>query len=761
MALTHVGIIAGGVSEANAQVAGDSLYAVLYNGSSGSYIFMNDLKFIFRTLINDFGYTKENIIVISYDGSYFDLDGVYGSDIDLPATRANVDSIFTVLQGIVTDGDVFFFFATDHGRKDADTPHSDCTDAALRVYSGDNIWEENLVEYIDRLDTDTRSITKILVFNTCFAGGMIAELSQLDYPLMISTGSRPCEKSYYHFSPCDTFVSCDHNAHSYYWTAAMHGSSPDGSKTMNADYNNDGSVSVSEAVRFAREKDEYAQENANPKEYPRYYDTDCLIGQITTLDGRLASIPGMIAFPHPCHGPFPCRWHAWGCEDGPWLVSKRVSVDSKGMGSFGARLWTDRALAPGETTYVFADVFNPGDTPLTSAEVKFYYSDPTLSLIYPQSGFNYIDTEIIPLLPPHGTITVGPVPFVPPAGGNYFGEPYWSLIAAAEHPTSPVESGWLSEDDHIVASNRFEITGEPDEPESIHLIAYNALSIPVKALLSMDEDSLPSGWSAVLNPAAGDTIILSPGSWTPVELVMTGCAGPTTEGFVDISMDLNNMYVEECATCDDSTCGGYLGAAGGCSIKLVLDGSVGVSIAEFTVSATEDAITLMWRASNEDEDLSFNIYRAEKSEGSFLRINDTPIVGSGRLSYVDGTAAHGKTYLYMIGVMEGGSERYSSQLEASLNHKFQFSLSQNFPNPFNPTTKIHFSLDKEEVVQLCIYDISGGLVRTIAHRKMTPGVYSEEWNGRDAKGQVVASGIYIYRLKAGGRTLTKKMVFLK
>jgi flagellar hook assembly protein FlgD len=88
-------------------------------------------------------------------------------------------------------------------------------------------------------------------------------------------------------------------------------------------------------------------------------------------------------------------------------------------------------------------------------------------------------------------------------------------------------------------------------------------------------------------------------------------------------------------------------------------------------------------------------------------------------------------------------------------------LSQNFPNPFNPITEIHFSLDRDEEVQLCIYDISGGLVRTIAHRKMTLGAYVEKWDGRDRFGKEVASGVYFYRLKAGKKVLTRKMVLLR
>jgi glycosylphosphatidylinositol transamidase (GPIT) subunit GPI8 len=182
IALLHTGFVPGGVGTTQAQVGGDSLYAVLYNGSSGYYIYMNTLKFAFKTLINDFGFTKENIVVISYSGASYDLDGqAPNNDIDFSATTENVDTIFARLKRVMTNGDVLFFLATDHGRCDT----NDDSEAGLAMYQdADTLWEEELAAYIGSLDTPTRRITKILLFNTCYAGGMITPTP--------STGLRPC-----------------------------------------------------------------------------------------------------------------------------------------------------------------------------------------------------------------------------------------------------------------------------------------------------------------------------------------------------------------------------------------------------------------------------------------------------------------------------------------------------------------------------------------------------------------------------------------
>jgi hypothetical protein len=85
-------------------------------------------------------------------------------------------------------------------------------------------------------------------------------------------------------------------------------------------------------------------------------------------------------------------------------------------------------------------------------------------------------------------------------------------------------------------------------------------------------------------------------------------------------------------------------------------------------------------------------------------------------------------------------------------------ISQNFPNPFNPATKIEFGLKEPANVSLRIYDAAGRLVRVLVERSMPAGRYAKVWDGRNAAGRAVASGIYFYRLEAGAFSETKKMV---
>jgi hypothetical protein len=91
----------------------------------------------------------------------------------------------------------------------------------------------------------------------------------------------------------------------------------------------------------------------------------------------------------------------------------------------------------------------------------------------------------------------------------------------------------------------------------------------------------------------------------------------------------------------------------------------------------------------------------------------------------------------------------------------EFQLEQNFPNPFNPSTRIPFELTRGGRVRLEVYDVAGRRVRAVVDRELPAGLHEAEWDGRDDAGQSAASGVYFYRMHAGDRTETRRMVLLK
>ena len=91
----------------------------------------------------------------------------------------------------------------------------------------------------------------------------------------------------------------------------------------------------------------------------------------------------------------------------------------------------------------------------------------------------------------------------------------------------------------------------------------------------------------------------------------------------------------------------------------------------------------------------------------------------------------------------------------------EFTLSQNSPNPFNPSTTISFSLPESHFTSLCIYNISGQKIRELVTGTMTEGTHTVQWDGKDDSGRTVSSGIYIARLTAGKLSTSKSMLLVK
>jgi choice-of-anchor B domain-containing protein len=88
-------------------------------------------------------------------------------------------------------------------------------------------------------------------------------------------------------------------------------------------------------------------------------------------------------------------------------------------------------------------------------------------------------------------------------------------------------------------------------------------------------------------------------------------------------------------------------------------------------------------------------------------------------------------------------------------------LEQNFPNPFNPSTSIPFELRTAGHARLRVYNVQGALVRTLVDDPLPAGRHATTWDGTDDRRRPAASGVYYYRLDAGGDSSTRRMVLLK
>ncbi len=122
--------------------------------------------------------------------------------------------------------------------------------------------------------------------------------------------------------------------------------------------------------------------------------------------------------------------------------------------------------------------------------------------------------------------------------------------------------------------------------------------------------------------------------------------------------------------------------------------------------------------------------------------------------YINGADVHsdGDSLVFDSPTSLGGRE---------VNVPQRFYLDRNYPNPFNPVTRIRFGLARNEQVRLEVFNTLGQKVRTLVNREMTAGRYTLEWDGRNDWGRPLSSGVYIYRLTAGTFSRAYKMILLK
>jgi hypothetical protein len=185
---------------------------------------------------------------------------------------------------------------------------------------------------------------------------------------------------------------------------------------------------------------------------------------------------------------------------------------------------------------------------------------------------------------------------------------------------------------------------------------------------------------------------------------------------------------------------------------------VSVAILAFDALVRSDGVLLRGVFRSDLAAEVVNVYRGGATGP--MRLIDTVVPGSGYFEFTDRAAASGSTYRYQIGVVDPDGEFYSPIATVTLK-ALTASVSQNSPNPFNPSTTIRFTVPEQGHVALNVYDAGGRLVRTLVDGVRASGTHDATWDGRDDNGAAVGSGVYFYRFTAGKFSESKKMVLLK
>jgi photosystem II stability/assembly factor-like uncharacterized protein len=125
-------------------------------------------------------------------------------------------------------------------------------------------------------------------------------------------------------------------------------------------------------------------------------------------------------------------------------------------------------------------------------------------------------------------------------------------------------------------------------------------------------------------------------------------------------------------------------------------------------------------------------------------------------------AVAGAEHVKQLKLVVGKREFVDEKLAEARAIPTTYELSQNFPNPFNPATTIRYGLPKAERVTLKIYNLLGAEVATlVSDEQQAAGYHAAIWDGRDKNGRLVASGVYVYRIRAGSFTSTRKLTLVK
>jgi hypothetical protein len=201
------------------------------------------------------------------------------------------------------------------------------------------------------------------------------------------------------------------------------------------------------------------------------------------------------------------------------------------------------------------------------------------------------------------------------------------------------------------------------------------------------------------------------------------------------------------------------------------DESLPVQMAELRANTNpEKGITLSWETASELNSAGFHVWKSEQQDGEYSRITTAIIPSAGNSSsmneyaYSDPTVKAGTIYWYKIEEisLDGKSEFHGpiSVLGVDPLPK-TFAITQNYPNPFNPVTAFGYDLPEASDVSIRVYTLLGKEVKTLVNLRKNAGRYQLTWDGTDAQGRKVASGVYFLAMKAGNFTSVRKMTFLR
>jgi hypothetical protein len=193
-------------------------------------------------------------------------------------------------------------------------------------------------------------------------------------------------------------------------------------------------------------------------------------------------------------------------------------------------------------------------------------------------------------------------------------------------------------------------------------------------------------------------------------------------------------------------------------------GPLPVELSSFTSSIIGNTINLKWETATEVNNYGFDVERkvgnGQSSVGNYEKIGFVNGNGNSNspkfYSFEDKNQVNGKYSYRLKQIDNDGQYEYSKAIEVDLGNPREYSLSQNFPNPFNPVSTIEYSVPSAGFVSLKVYDILGREVTNLVNEVQNAGKYTVNFNGEG-----LGSGIYFYTLQTDNIIISRKMNLLK
>lgn len=194
--------------------------------------------------------------------------------------------------------------------------------------------------------------------------------------------------------------------------------------------------------------------------------------------------------------------------------------------------------------------------------------------------------------------------------------------------------------------------------------------------------------------------------------------------------------------------------------SLTIDVIVPVELISFSASADKNNVILSWSTSTETNNRGFEIQRRNINDTKYQEVGF--VEGNGTTSefnsyiFTDKDVLSGNHSYRLKQIDFDGTFEYSDEVEVDVTRRLEYSISQNFPNPFNPTSTIQYAIPHTDFVDVSVYNILGNKIKVLVNEVKTPGNYEIIFDAKE-----LASGIYFYKITAGKFSQINKMILMK